>query len=70
LPKAPIINGKSLSPCHYSEQNGWHADHGQGADKVHIPYRGQTNLNMMGNASYENDTKLKDLGGSLDLTGF
>ena len=64
-----------LTPVHYSPTHGVHADLGFGRDKVHIPFSGQTTLNVFGNRhdgsdfrpSYENDIVLKSLGGKLKL---
>jgi uncharacterized protein (DUF427 family) len=64
----PVINNKPLSPVHYSEKNGVHADHGHGSNKTHIPYEGQTTLatfRVAGKPSYENDAQLAKLGGTL-----
>ena len=42
------LNNGWLSPIHYSLNNGIHADLNSynGADKIHIPYQGQTTLDM------------------------
>lgn len=67
-PEPPMIGGQPLSPVHYSPTAGVHADIGNGPDKYHVPYSGQTTLptfRIGGTPSYENDRKLSDLGGTL-----
>ena len=71
--KPKEINGKPLSPVHYSEQNGVHADLGHGAGKTHIPYNGQTTIDTFRSGrtmkqGFQNDQKLANLGGKLDCT--
>lgn len=64
----PNIGGMPLSPVHFSEGAGVHADIGFGADKIHVPFSGQTTLptfGIGGRPSYENDQLLADLGGTL-----
>ena len=64
---APLINNKPLSPVHYSRQNGVHADIGHGANKIHVPFSGQTTLDTFrigGRPSYQNDAKLASMGGT------
>ena len=67
-PGPPMIGGQPLSPVHYSRSAGVHADIGFGANKVHVPYSGQTTLQTFGiggSPSYENDRNLARLGGTL-----
>ena len=66
--KPPKIDGKPLSPVHYSEGAGVHADIGLKRDKIHVPFSGQTTLptfGIGGEKGPENDKKLADLGGTL-----
>ena len=71
--KYPWETSKPVSPVHYSEKYRVHADEGQGKEKLHVPYIGQTTLNVFGNShdksgfrpSPENDMALKSLGGRL-----
>lgn len=65
---APMIGGRPLSPVHWSQGNGVHADIGHGPSKVHVPFSGQTTLDTFrigGKPSYGNDQRLADLGGTL-----
>jgi hypothetical protein len=69
-PNSPIVvQGKPLSPVHWSRGNGVHADHGLGAEKVHVPFSGgQTTLptfRIGGRPTYENDRALAENGGTL-----
>lgn len=57
-----------VSPVHWSEKNGVHADYNPGGLKkshIHVPYNGQTTLDVFIKPSYQNDLKLKKLGGTL-----
>ena len=62
-----LINGRIVSPVHYSPANGVHADVG----KLHVPYVGQTTINTFRTnelnlkQAQENDLRLKGLGGTL-----
>ncbi len=65
--KNEFSDGSRLSPVHYSERFGVHADI-EHADhrKEHVPYAGQTTLETFDNrGSWANDQRLADLGGSL-----
>lgn len=64
----PLIGGSPLSPVHWSPTAGVHADIGFGADKIHVPFEGQTTLDVFGiggRPSYGNDLRLGGLGGTL-----
>jgi len=64
----PMIGGQTMSPVHFSQSAGVHADIGFGRDKVHVPYCGQTTLptfGIGGRPSYGNDSQLARLGGTL-----
>ena len=61
-PKDPKFR---VSPVHWSRQHGVHADYNSGGKHLHIPYVGQTTLDVFTKPSYKNDLKLKRLGGTL-----
>ena len=64
----PLVGGMPLSPVHWSEGAGVHADLGLGREKIHIPFSGQTTLptfGIGGSPGYGNDAVLASLGGSL-----
>lgn len=64
----PLIGELPLSPVHWSPTAGVHADIGFGADKIHVPFDGQTTLptfRIGGQPSPENDLQLGRLGGTL-----
>ncbi len=66
--KVPLIGSRPLSPVHFSERNGVHADLGLKPDKVHIPFAGQTTLptfRIGGEPGPENDMILRYLKGTL-----
>lgn len=73
--KPHLINGQPLSPVHYSERHGIHADIGIGPGKAHVPFVGQTTLptfKIGGSPGHNNDANLALLGGSfrnIDITG-
>jgi len=55
-----------VSPVHRSNANGVHADYyGVNGSKEHIPFVGQTTLDVFTRPSYENDVVLKNMGGVL-----
>jgi hypothetical protein len=63
----PMIGGRVMSPVHWSQDHGVHADIGLGRDKVHVPFSGQTTLDTFrigGRPSYGNDRRLANLGGT------
>ena len=62
--KAPVLSKGALSPVHFSEGFGVHADIGEAPDKEHVPFVGQTTIDTFGNASYENDRVLAKKGGT------
>ncbi len=70
---APMINGRPVSPVHYSRYSGVHTDIGLGPGRTHIPFYGQTTLQTFrigGKPSYANDKNLADLGGECDYGGW
>ncbi len=71
--RPPIIGNRSLSPVHFSQANGVHADIGLGRDKVHVPFQGQTILQtfrIAGKPSYDNDARFSHMGNSKSLIYF
>ncbi len=64
----PMIGGQPLSPVHHSNSAGVHSDIGFGANKIHVPFYGQTTLptfGIGGKPSYQNDQNLFNMGGTL-----
>ena len=64
----PMIGPQPLTPVHYSPCAGVHADIGHNANKIHVPFSGQTTLptfGIGGKPTYQNDQNLFGMGGSL-----